>query len=195
MPSRCLSPLRSQLPLSAHSPPQKRRAGLRSPNPHHSRGSDAKSWFFMDFVSFWFLDLTVNSYGRKCLALKLSCIICASARLPFLQADSGVRGEPRVLTSCPSLLPTPQSFYGSLIRKVLVTWLFGPLRVRMARPLRGHAWPGGCASTSKFIITAIQNCLIGSSSLEICVQVSLLLHHHLLPPASTLSWPRAFAMS
>lgn len=142
MPSRCLSPLRSQLPLSAHSPPQKRRAGLRSPNPHHSRGSDAKSWFFMDFVSFWFLDLTVNSYGRKCLALKLSCIVRASARLPFLQADSGVRGEPRVLKSCPRLLPTPQSCYGSLIRKVLVTWLFGPLSVRMARPLRGHAWPG-----------------------------------------------------
>lgn len=38
----------------------------------------------------------------------------------------------------------------------------------MARPLRGHAWPGVRGSTSKFIITAIQNCLIGSSSLETC---------------------------
>lgn len=81
----------------------------------------------------------------------------------------------------------------SLIRKVLVTWLFGLLRVRMARPLRGHAWPGGCASTSKFIITAIQNCLIGSSSQEICEHVSLC-QHHLLPPASTHSWPQTWAM-
>lgn len=38
----------------------------------------------------------------------------------------------------------------------------------MARPLRGHAWPGVRGSTSKFIITGIQNCLIGSSSLETC---------------------------
>lgn len=81
----------------------------------------------------------------------------------------------------------------SLLRKVLVTWLFGLLRVRMARPLRGHAWPVGCASTSKFIITAIQNCLIGSSSQEICEHVSLC-QHHLLPPASTPSWPQTCAM-
>lgn len=103
-------------------------------------------------------------------------------------------GENGVLRSCLCLLPTPPSCCGSLTRKVLATWLSGLLIVRMARPLRSHAWPGGVGvSTFKFIITAIQNCLIGSSSLEICVQVSLLCQHHLLPPASTLSWPQAFA--
>lgn len=164
---------------------QKRRAGLRFPNPH-SRGSGVKSWFYTNFVIFRFLELTVNSCGRKCLALKLSCIVCASAHLPPFLRLMVELGENRVLKSCLWLLPAPQSCYGSLslIRKVLVTWLFGLLRVRMARPLRGHAWPGGCASTSKIIITAIQNCLIGSSSQEICEHVSLC-QHHLLPPAST----------
>lgn len=101
-------------------------------------------------MSFWFLDLTVNSYGRKCLALCHS-LLCLP---PLPQAEGRVRG---VLKGCLCLLPSPQSCTGSLIRKVLATWLFGPLSVRMAGPLRGHAWPGGCASTSKFIITAISH--------------------------------------
>lgn len=184
---------------------QKRRAGLRSPNPH-SRGSDAKSWLYTDFVIFRFLELTVNSYGRKCLALKLSCMVCASAHLPSLRLMVEL-GENRVLKSCLWLLPTPQSCYGSLslIRKVLVTWLFGLLRVRMARPIRGHAWPGGWAGTSKFIITAIQNWLIVAlprrfvNMCHCCVNtISYLplpyLHgHRLVLCAEALSWSDALS--
>lgn len=81
----------------------------------------------------------VNSYGRNCLALKPSCIICASAHLPSLRLTVEAFGENRVLKSCLCLLPSPQPCHGSLIRKVLATWLFG---MKMAGPLRGHAWPG-----------------------------------------------------
>lgn len=95
---------------------QKRRAGLRFPNPH-SRGSGVKSWFYTNFVIFRFLGLTVNSCGRKCLALKLSCIVCASAHLPPFLRLMVELGENRVLKSCLWLLPAPQSCYGSLSHK------------------------------------------------------------------------------
>lgn len=150
----------------------------------------------MDFVSFWILDLTVNSYGRKCLVLKLSCIIVrASAQLPFFRL-TGELGENL----------SPQELPASFANTSVLLWFSHkespchlarwPIERQDGKATQGScmAW-GVCASTSKFIIAAIQNCLTGSSSLEICVQVSLLRHDHLLPPASTLSWPRAFAMS
>lgn len=61
-----------------------------------------------------------------------------------------------------------------------------PIELEDGRVTQGSCMAWGCASTSKFIITAIYICLIGSSSLEIYVEVSLG-QHHLLLPTSTLT--------
>lgn len=74
--------------------------------------------------------------------MKPSCIICTSTRLPSLKLMVVAFRENQVLKSCLCLLPSPQPCHGSLIRKVLATWLFGLSSMKMAGPLRGHAWPG-----------------------------------------------------
>lgn len=74
--------------------------------------------------------------------MKPSCVICISAHLPSLRLLVVAFRENRVLESCLRLLPSPQPCHDSLIRKVLATWLFGLSSMKMAGPLRGHAWPG-----------------------------------------------------
>lgn len=149
----------------------KRRAGLRSPMPQEAMPCLGS---VPEFVNVWLLDPTVNSYGRNRLAL---CLV----PLPLPQTEGGVSGE-----SSPQGMPGSSAITSVLLqfaRKGRPCHL--PLQgMRVAGPLRGHAWPGGCDSTSKFMITAIPTCLTGSSSLENCVAVSSSRQHHLVPPSS-----------
>lgn len=135
------------MPGQAVLPEEKGEAGVLP-----SRGSDAKPQAYAEFVSFWFLGLSVATVETAWLWRPAVSFVPLPTSPP-----SGWRWsrEKRALKSCLHLSPSPQPRYGSLTRKVLDTWLFGLLSMKMSGSLRGRAWPGGCASTSKVIIAVI----------------------------------------
>lgn len=133
----------------------------------HSRGGDAKPWLYPEFISLWFLGLTLSSYSRNCCAWQPR----SSVPLPpfpslRLKEESG-RAELSELP-VPFAIPSTQLWFsckGSPCN--LILWPVGSEDVWVTQ---GHSWPGGCTSISQFIITTLQICLIGSSTLEVCLE-------------------------
>lgn len=122
----------------------------------------------LDLPSLWFLGLALSSSGRNCQALYG---FCASLSSPFPQAKGeiggGLGGNRTIRAVCLCHHPNPSWFSHKGSPCCLIFYL----GVRMAGPPRGHAWPWGRCLSPQFIIITLRICLVGSSTLEVPLEV------------------------
>lgn len=65
----------------------------------HSRGGDAKPWLYPEFISLWFLGLTLSSYSRNCCAWQPRSSVPLPP-FPLPQAEGGVRESWTIRAAC-----------------------------------------------------------------------------------------------